>query len=493
LPHQPIFRAIFWRDRLKMVPPLGWRHRVENSRRADEGERRTTMLTIESGHRPTRRDRFCDGLTRRDLLRVGTLSVGGLTLPDILRAEQAAGIRSGHKAVIMIYMCGAPAHQDMYDMKMEAPAEIRGEFRPIGTNVPGLQICEHMPRMARIMDKCVVLRSLYGSPNGSHDSFICYTGRSFQSQPAGGWPSIGSVASSVLGPVHRAVPPFVGLSPDARHPPYGSPGLPGFLGVSHAAFRPSGPGRDDIVLPSGVDGRLADRRGLLGQIDRLRRDIDASRMLEGMDSLQQTAFDILTSSRLAEALDVSAEPEHVRERYGKGDASCFGDGAPRNLEHFLVARRLVEAGARVVTLNFGRWDFHSDTFNGMKNTHLPPFDQGLSALIEDLHERGLDKDVAVVAWGEFGRTPKINKDAGRDHWPQVGGGLLACGGFRTGQVIGATDHHAASITDRPVHFSEVLATLYRHLGIDPVATQFRDHSGRPQYLLDKAVPLPELG
>ena len=157
-----------------------------------------------------------------------------------------------------------------------------------------------------------------------------------------------------------------------------------------------------------------------------------------------------------------------------------------------MARRLVEAGARIVTLNFGRWDFHSDTFNGMKNTHLPQFDQGLSALIEDLYDRGLDKDVAVVAWGEFGRTPKINKDAGRDHWPQVGGGLLAGGNWRTGQVIGATDRHAAAITDRPVHFSEVLAACYRHLGIDPVSTQFQDHAGRPQYLLEKTDVMAEL-
>jgi uncharacterized protein (DUF1501 family) len=211
-----------------------------------------------------------------------------------------------------------------------------------------------------------------------------------------------------------------------------------------------------------------------------------------MDALTQTAFDILTSSRLAEALDISREPQRVRDRYGKGSPERFGDGAPTNLEHFLMARRLVEAGCRVVTLNFGRWDFHSDTFNGMKNTHLPQFDQGLSALIEDLHDRGLDKDVAVVAWGEFGRTPLINKDAGRDHWPQVGGGLLAGGGFRTGQVIGATDRHAASITDRPVHFSEVLAALYRHLGIDPAAASLTDHAGRPQYPLEKTDPMPEL-
>ena len=393
----------------------------------------------------------------------------------------------------MIYMCGAPGHQDMYDLKMNAPAEIRGEFKPISTNVPGIEICEHMPRLARIMDKCVPLRSVHGSPDGNHDSFICYTGRTVRNQPPGGWPSMGAVTSKLLGSVDQAVPAFVGLSPDAGHPPYGSPGLPGFLGVSHAAFRPNGASSTDIVLKDLTQARLADRRSLLGDVDRLRRDIDATRALDGMDSLTRSAFDILTSSRLAKALDVGEEPQSVRERYGKGDPNRFGDGAPRNLEHFLVARRLVEAGARVVTLNFGRWDFHSDNFNGMRDTHLPQFDQGLSALIEDLHARGLDKDVAVVAWGEFGRTPLINKDAGRDHWPQVGGGLLAGGGFRTGQVIGATDRLGGEIVDRPVHFAEVLATLYRHLGIDPAEASLRDHTGRPQYLLDNPTPLPELG
>ena len=444
------------------------------------------------GPRGSSRRAFCDGVTRRDLLRLGTLGVGGLSLPGLLAAERAAGIRGSHKSVIMIYMCGAPAHQDMYDLKMEAPSEIRGEFRPIPTNVPGIQICEHMPRLASIMDKCVVLRSVHGSPDGNHDSFICYTGRPVRQQPPGGWPSIGSVASKLLGPVDPAVPPFVGLAPDAGHPPYGSPGLPGFLGVSHAAFRPAGPAAGDIVLADVAAGRMDDRRDLLRRLDSLRRDIDASGTLAGLDALSQTAFDILTSSRLARALDVSEEPASVRDRYGKGSNERFGDGAPRNLEQFLMARRLVEAGCRVVTLNFGRWDFHSDTFNGMKNTHLPWFDQGLSALIEDLHDRGLDKDVAVVAWGEFGRTPLINKDAGRDHWPQVGGGLLACGGFRTGQVVGATDRHAAAITDRPVHFSEVLAALYRHLGIDPAAASLVDHAGRPQHVLDKTDPMPEL-
>jgi hypothetical protein len=353
------------------------------------------MLTI-----PAKKSyRLCDGISRRDALKLGVLGMGGLTLPSLLQAEAQAGVKNSHKAVIMIYMCGAPSHQDMYDLKMNAPAEIRGEFKPIDTNVAGIQICEHLPGLARIMDKCVPLRSVYGSPDGDHDSFICYTGRHKRTQPPGGWPSMGSVTSKLLGPTNPSVPPFIGLSPNTGHPPYGSPGLPGFLGIGNSAFRPSGESRADMVLNGVTLDRLGHRKELLGRFDQFRRDADASGAMRGLDSINQQALDILTSSKLAEALDLSKEDPAVRARYGKGDAANFGDGAPRNLEHFLLARRLVEAGCRVVTLNFGRWDFHSDNFGGLKDTHLPQFDQGLSALIEDLHMRGLDKDVSVVAWG----------------------------------------------------------------------------------------------
>jgi Protein of unknown function (DUF1501) len=445
------------------------------------------MLTI-----PGAAHRLCDGLTRRDALRIGALGLGGLSLPELLRAEQTAGIRKSHKAVIMIYMVGAPPHQDMYDLKMDAPSEIRGEFRPIDTTVPGIQICEHLPKLASIMDKLVPLRSVYGSPDGNHDSFICYTGRKVNNQPPGGWPSIGSTISKVLGATNKSVPPFLGLAPNAGHPPYGSPGHPGYLGVTHSAFRPSGPAKADMTL-NGIDSdRLTNRKQLLASFDQFRRDADASRMMEGLDSLNSQAMDILTSSRLVEALDVTKEDEAVRAKYGKGDPNNYGDGAPRNLEQFLMARRLVEAGARVVTLNFGRWDFHSSNFSECKNTHFPMFDQGMHALISDLHERGMDKDVAVVAWGEFGRTPRINPDAGRDHWPEVGNGLIAGGGFRTGQVIGSTDRLGAKIIDRPIHFGEVHATLYKHFGIDPHAITLNDFAGRPHPLVDAWQPMREL-
>ncbi|HWB03224.1 MAG TPA: DUF1501 domain-containing protein [Verrucomicrobiales bacterium] len=435
--------------------------------------------------------RLCDGISRRDFLRIGGLSLGGLSLPQLLRAEEASGIRKSHKAVIMIYLAGAPPHQDMFDLKMDAPSHIRGPHRPMKTNVPGIEISEHMPYCAKIMDKLVPIRTMYGSPSGDHDSFICYTGRTVANQPPGGWPSMGAVLSKLKGATDPSVPAFTGLAPKAGHPPYGSPGHPGFLGARHSAFRPNGPGMEDLHLNGITLERLADRKALLASFDGFRRDVDASGEVAASDSFTQAAFNILTSSRLMDALDLSKEAPKVRERYGKGDTKNYGDGAPRNCEHFLMARRLVEAGARCVTLNFGRWDFHSNNHSELL-THLPFFDQAISALVEDLHERGLDKDVAVVAWGEFGRTPIINKDAGRDHWPQVSCALLAGGGMKTGQVIGATDRLGGEIAERGVHFGEVFATLYHQLGIDANRVTIPDLSGRPHYLVDGWLPMPEL-
>jgi hypothetical protein len=417
--------------------------------------------------------------------------MGGLALPQLLQAEQLAGIRKSHKAVIMIYLVGAPPHQDMFDLKTDAPLEIRGPHRPMRTNVPGIEISEHMPRCARIMDKLVPIRTMYGSPSGDHDSFICYTGRPVPKQPPGGWPSIGSTLSKLQGQTDPGIPAFVGLAPKAGHPPYGSPGHPGFLGPAFSAFRPNGPGMEDLRLNGVTLDRLSDRRALLTGFDRFRRELDNSGLVEGLDAFNQQAFGILTSSKLMEALDVGREPAKVRERYGKGDPANYGDGAPRNCEQFLVARRLVEAGARCVTLNFGRWDFHSNNHSELL-THLPLFDQAMSALVEDLHERGLDKDVAVVAWGEFGRTPQINADGGRDHWPQLGCALLAGGGMRTGQVIGATDRLGGEIAERGVHFGEVFATLYNQLGLDTARVTIPDLTGRPKYLVDGWQPMREL-
>ncbi len=417
--------------------------------------------------------------------------MGGLTLPQLLRAEAQAGIKRSHKAVIMIFLPGGPSHQDTFDLKPDAPAEFRGEFKPIDTNVPGIQICEHLPKIARLMDKCAVLRTIVGSV-GAHDSFQCFSGRGVNNAPPGGWPSLGATLCKLYGPVEPAIPPFVGLSPKTEFIAYGDPGSPGFLGVANAPFRPSGAGQADMVLNGVSLDRLADRRQLLAGFDRFRREVDASGVMSGIDAFNDQAFGLLTSSKLLRALDLKNEDPRIVERYGKGDPLPRQDAAPRLTEHFLVARRLVEAGARCVTLAFGGWDHHGQNFDVLRQD-LPLLDQGVSALIEDLYQRGLEKDVSVVVWGEFGRSPTINKDGGRDHWPNVSCGLLFGGGMKTGQVIGSTDRLGGEAKDRPVRFGEVFATLYHNLGIDPNATTVNDLSGRPQYLVDDdCKPMKEL-
>jgi hypothetical protein len=269
-------------------------------------------------------------------------------------------------------------------------------------------------------------------------------------------------------------------------------GQPGFLGVAHAPFKTQGDGRADMVLNGITLERLRDRRSLLASFDRFRRDSDAKGLMEGLDAFNRQAFGILTSSRLARALDLSEEDERVRDRYGRGSEKNVADGGPKSLDQFLLARRLVEAGVRVVTLAFSRWDWHGGNFKRARED-MPMLDQGVTALVEDLRQRGLDKDVSVVVWGEFGRTPKINKDAGRDHWPKVSCALLAGGGMRTGQVIGATNKLGEYATERPVHFQEVLATVYHNMGIDVNTATVVDLNGRPRYLVDEnRQPLPEL-
>ncbi|MGB0069069.1 MAG: DUF1501 domain-containing protein, partial [Isosphaeraceae bacterium] len=426
--------------------------------------------------------RFCDGVSRRDFLRIGGLAFGGLTMPQLLRAEGSAGMGLSHKAVIMVFLAGGPPHQDMFDLKPDAPAGIRGEFRPIPTDVPGLEICEHMPRLAAMMSKFVVIRSLVGA-GPEHSAGQCLTGyKDLVSRAQGGRPSLGAVVSELQGPFSPDIPPFVGLSPRTAHPPWGNPGEPGYLGLAHAPFTPfrsersasrSKPGSGSAGLSLDertiVPARLARRRSLLIQLDDLRRSLDHSEAMEGMDAYTRQAFDILSSRRVFEALDLGREDPRLRAKYGVGDMINEGDGAPCCMDHFLMARRLVEAGVRVVTISFGRWDTHSDNF-GSNRRRIPKLDMALAALVEDLHMRGLDRDVSVVVWGEFGRTPRINKKAGRDHWQPVSFALLAGGGMRTGQVIGSTDKLAAYPKDRPVWFQNVFATLYHNLGIDPATT-----------------------
>lgn len=445
------------------------------------------MLTL-WGHKR----RFCDRVGRRDFLSIGSLALGGLTLPQLLRAEAASGIRQSHKAIIMIYLTGGPPHQDMVDLKPDAPAEIRGEFSPIATNVPGIQISELMPRMAGMMDKFIPIRTLVGS-DGRHSSFQCVTGQPFANQPQGGCPEIGSILSKLYGPTTPAIPAAFDLSMEMEHKPYNLPG-PGYLGTAHAPFKPTGPSQSDMVLKDVSQSRFGGRRQLLAQLDDVRRTIDQSRFPDQADAFTEQALDVLTSSKLADALDLEKEDPQVRARYGKDDPKVLpysSKGYQAILSKFLMARRLVEAGARCVTVAYADFDWHGSNFTNARKV-VPLLDQGLTALVQDLHERGLQDDVTVVVWGEFGRTPKINKSAGRDHWSKVACGLLAGGGMQGGQVIGTTNRYAEEPIDRPVHFQEVFATLYRNLGIDPTRTTLTDLTGRPRYLMDEFRPLPEV-
>ena len=438
------------------------------------------MLTILGEREP---GDFCDGMSRRSFIKIGGLALGGLTMPQLLLAESQMGVKRSHKAIIMIFLPGGPPHQDMWDLKPEAPSEFRGEFSPIRTNVRGIEICEKFPRMAKMMDKFIPIRSIVGSV-GHHSGFQCLTGHSPKNQPPGGWPYLGSVLSKLQGPVDPAIPISIGLEPPMAHSPYNAGRDPGFLGQRYAPFTPTHARvKRDMVLEGVSLNRLQDRKALLDSFDRFRRDIDNSGAMEGLDASHEQAFGILTSSRLAEAFDLDKEDPKLRDRYGRGSANQAADAAPRLLDQFLLARRLVEAGARCVTLAFSFWDWHSRNFyHGGRE--IPMLDQGVTALVQDLHDRGLDQDVSVVVWGEFGRTPKINKNAGRDHWPNVSCALLAGGGMRTGQIIGSTDRHAAEPKDRPVHFQEVFATLYHNMGINLQTATIPDLAGRPQHLVD---------
>lgn len=472
------------------------------------------MLTIAGPQ-----SQFCDGISRRGCLQIGGLALGGLALPDILRAEAASGARSSSKraakGIIMVLLPGGPTHLDTFDLKPDAPAEIRGEFQPIATNVPGIEICELLPRLAAVADKFALIRSLVGFRD-DHNTHWCSTG--WESHPAmdaspivagfppGDWPSMGSVLSRKLGPRAPGVPPAVDLTPiepDARFILRTPPTQPGYLGAAHAGFEVNAVDRKNIML-SGVSlDRLADRRALLSGFDQFRRQVDRTGRADGLEEFHRQAIEVLTSPRLAEALDLSREDKAVRGRYGLDRSYPSEREGKTLLDQFLLARRVIEAGARCVTLAFCRWpfgrmlkgdynwDWHKDLFAEARGA-LPLLDLGLSALIQDLDERGLLEDIAVVVWGEFGRTPKINANAGRDHWPGVCSALVAGGGMRCGQVLGSTTRWGEQSRDRPVHFRDVFATLYHRLGIDVATTQFTDLAGRPQYLVADHRPLPEL-
>ncbi|MBM83345.1 MAG: hypothetical protein CMJ78_22515 [Planctomycetaceae bacterium] len=411
-------------------------------------------------------DRYCDGVSRREFLQIGGIAATGLTLPQLLRAESQAP-QAKRKSIINIFLSGGPTHIDTFDLKPNAPVEYRGEFTPIATNVSGVGICELMPGLATVADRYTVVRSVTGM-NNEHTSVQSDSGWSVRSlDTMGGRPGIGSVMSKLWGPAqvteHGTAPTNVDVS---------NRSLPGFLGQVHAAYRPDSIGRRNLQLNSSISmSRLDDRQGLLSGLDRLQRDIDRTGMMTAIDSFTDRAVGIITSGEISKALNNDMEDPRVRNRYGKSGGA------------FLTARRLIDAGVRCVSIAYGSWDTHGNNFATMRR-QLPGLSQALTTLIEDLDARGKLDDTIIMMSGEFGRTPRINGNAGRDHWPRSAFFFLGGGGFRHQGAIGTTNSRGEVAQDRPIHLQDIFTTVYKQMGIDPETTTLTDPNGRPQYLTD---------
>lgn len=434
------------------------------------------MLTIYG-----RPQRYCDGVSRRGFLRIGGLALGGLTLPALLRAESQAGSRATGKSIINIYLPGGPTHMDTFDLKPRAPREFRGEFSPIATTVPGMEVCELLPKLAQRAEKFSVIRTIMGlrdehTPNQSDSGWSELSLRTM-----GGRPGIGAVMSKLWGPSQTTprgtAPTFVDLTGWTR---------PGFVGQIYAGYRPDGEGRGNLSLHGSLTlSRLSDRQTLLSGLDRLRREIDAQGSMAALDSFHERAVGIVTSGELAKALDLRHEDPRTLERFGR-NSPMRGEN-----ERFVLARRLIEAGTRCVAFSWGSWDTHGDNFNHMRR-QLPPLDECLSALLDDLDSRGLLESTIVMMSGEFGRTPRVNGSAGRDHWPRTSFFFLAGGGLRHGQMIGTTSRNGEDPVERPVHIQHVFHTVYHLLGIDAHSVTLTDPNGRPQYLVEERQLISEL-
>lgn len=431
--------------------------------------------------------RCCDGWSRRTFLRAGTLAAAGLTLPDLLRMRAAAAEAKApvkDTAAILIWLGGGQSHLDMWDLKPDAPSEFRGEFKPIRTNVPGVEISEHLPLQAKIWDKISVVRSVThtnaGHGMGSHWMMTGYVPVAEIVNNRN--PSCGSVVARMRGPNRSGLPAYVTVP---NNPPAAGAA---YLGAAYNPFTAGGDPNNanfsvrDLKPPQRIDGaRLAKRKDLLATFDRMRREADASGTAQGMDRFYQEAFEIVTGPVAREAFDINKEDPKLRDRYGR---HTWGQSC-------LLARRLVEAGVTFVTVDMGGWDTHGNNFNTLKTNNLPKFDQGFSALVEDLAQRGLDKKVAVFVTGEFGRTPRINSSAGRDHWPGANAVAFAGGGLKMGQAVGATDKRAEYPAEHPYGPQDVLATIYHVLGID-YHTSFVDDGNRPVPIANYGSPIPQL-
>ncbi len=430
--------------------------------------------------------RCCDGISRRNFLRTGSLAFGGLSLSGLLRQQAMAAEAGGlakDMSVILFWQGGGPSQLDMWDMKPDAPSEFRGTFNPINTNLNGLQVCEHMPRIAKICDKLTVIRSAtHGDAGHESATHTLLTGyKPTNDIPANEAPSYGSVVSKEMGPRVDGFPAYMAL------PTAPKSSAAAYLGVAHNPFETQGdPSKDDfsvqnLKVPGGLTmDRLENRRAILQHFDTLRRDIDSSGVIGGMDTFGQQAYNIVTSPKVQAAFDISKEDPKTRDLYGR---TTWG-------QNTLLARRLVEAGVRFVTINVGGWDTHANNFESLKKK-LPDYDQAFAGLIEDLSQRGQLKNTLVLSWGEFGRTPRINKDSGRDHWANVFSVAMAGGGLKEGYVLGESDARAEFPKDKPVSPQDILATMYHQLGIDQTKN-YTNEAERPVPILNYGEPIQDI-
>jgi Protein of unknown function (DUF1501) len=429
--------------------------------------------------------RSCDGISRRDLLKVGALSLGGLGLADWMRlSAQADPSQRKDLSVILLWQGGGPSHLDMWDLKPEAPSEFRGTFNPIPSAVPGYQVSEHLPYSARVVDRLAILRSV-SHPDSGHQSasHMLLTGyKPTNDIPFNEVPSYGSIVSHELGSKNAGFPAYVTL-------PHSGPGMAAsYLGVAYNPFETLGDPSSDsfsvrnLKLPNGLSIEQLDHRmTMLKQFDRMRRDTDASGLIAGMDAFTQQAWNLVTSPAVQEAFNIGQEDTKLRDRYGRHD---WG-------QNMLLGRRLVEAGVRFVTVDIGGWDSHANNFEVLKQRLLPKFDQSFATLIEDLDQRGRLDNTLVLVWGEFGRTPRINANSGRDHWSNVMSVVMAGGGLKRGIVLGESDPRAEFPKERPLTPQDVLATMYHLLGIDRHKT-FSNDASRPVEILNYGEPIHDI-
>jgi len=435
----------------------------------------------------------CEGFHRRDFLKIGVAGALGLSLPQLLQLEAQAARKEGGsgkrkaEAVIMVWLAGGPATIDMWDLRPDAPDGIRGEFKPIETSAKGISISEHLPKMAKVADKTTIVRSLYHTIP-SHGTATVWMTTGNKPTAALQYPALGSIATKVL-PPNKGVPSFVSFG-ELRG---GEAGTAGYLGTAYNPFIVDGAGGNGggknslrvrgIQLPTGFTlEELENREKLRDSFDTTFKQLDrSSDTLDGFDAFHKQALEILRSDKTKKAFAVDEESSSTRERYG---ANGFGQGA-------LAARRLVEAGVRFVTITLGGWDTHSQTFNAHKSRLLPQLDQTLSALIEDLNTRGMLDTTTVYCAGEFGRTPKINKNNGRDHWAKSMAVVLAGGGFKKGYAHGTTTVDGMQPATEACTPDDIAATLFNNLGIDP-KSELMTPSNRPIQLFREGRVLEKI-